>query len=259
VIGTVLALTAASAVAGATAKPTVAADSPIVTADLDKTTLAWLKSHEHRHYPVRWKEGVECHVPLLIRSRSGFSCIVFFDKPGLVIPLVEGSAHVKVRSLRRAHGGYNISLDITASVHRYTAPHVAAPPATTTLPPATTSAPPTTAPPPPTTAPPPPTTAPPPTTSPPRPVSSQNCSVSLSNAAPADYSDETASIQSNVPNSALMLTKQYKTTTSSDSGMTDANGNATVEFYISGATPGYTVTVTVTVGNAQCSTSFTPS
>jgi hypothetical protein len=56
-----------------------------------------------------------------------------------------------------------------------------------------------------------------------------------------------------------MLTKQYKTTTSSDSGMTDANGNATVEFYISGATPGYTVTVTVTVGNAQCSTSFTPS
>jgi hypothetical protein len=111
VIGTVLALTAASAVAGATAKPTVAADSPTVTADLDKTTLAWLKSHEHRHYPVRWKEGVECHVPLLIRSRSGFSCIVFFDKPGLVIPLVEGSAHVKVRSLRRAHGGYNISLD----------------------------------------------------------------------------------------------------------------------------------------------------
>ncbi len=67
-----------------------------------------------------------------------------------------------------------------------------------------------------------------------------------------------------MPNSSVLLTKCYKTVTSQDTGMTDTNGNAAVDFSISGATPGYTVQLTVSVGAASvgaasCQTSFTPS
>lgn len=75
---------------------------------------------------------------------------------------------------------------------------------------------------------------------------------------PPQYTNETATIQSNVPNASVTVTKYYKTVTSYDSGSTDASGNAAISFYISGATAGYTVQVTVTVGSASCSTSFTP-
>jgi hypothetical protein len=81
----------------------------------------------------------------------------------------------------------------------------------------------------------------------------------MSNSSPAQYTDVTANITSTVPNAAVTVAKHYKTTTSYDSGATNASGNAAVPFDISGATIGYPVSVVVTVGAATCSTSFTPS
>jgi hypothetical protein len=103
--------------------------------------------------------------------------------------------------------------------------------------------------------------APPPPASPPSPPpagAAPTCTVSLSNPNPAQYTDETATVQSNVANTTVTLTKYYKTVTSYDTGTTDGSGNATIPFYISGASIGFTVTVTATVGSASCSTSFTP-
>jgi hypothetical protein len=91
------------------------------------------------------------------------------------------------------------------------------------------------------------------------PAAGAECSVTLSSSSPADYTNETATIQSNVPNTSVTLAKAYKTTTSYDYGMTDSNGNVTISFDISGASVGYAVMVTVTVGAATCYTSFTPS
>jgi hypothetical protein len=85
-----------------------------------------------------------------------------------------------------------------------------------------------------------------------------SCSVSLSEASPSDGAEETATIQSNVPNSSVTLSKAYKTTTSYDSGETNSSGSATIQFDISDASAGYRVVVTATVGAASCQTSFTP-
>ena len=94
--------------------------------------------------------------------------------------------------------------------------------------------------------------APPPTPAPaPAPVGgvpSASCSIGLSNDSPADGYEEVATITSNQANAAVTLSKAYKTVTSTDTGMTNASGGATIDFNISGATPGYTVVVTASVG-----------
>ena len=84
------------------------------------------------------------------------------------------------------------------------------------------------------------------------------CSITLSDYSPVDGEEETATISSNQANSSVSLKKTYKTVTSYDNGETDSAGSATINFNISGATVGYTVHVTATVGGASCSTSFTP-
>jgi hypothetical protein len=85
-----------------------------------------------------------------------------------------------------------------------------------------------------------------------------SCSISVSNDSPPDGYEEIATITSNQPNVAVTLSKAYKTVTSTDTGMTNAGGGATIDFNISGATPGYTVVVTAYVGAATCRTTFTP-
>jgi hypothetical protein len=54
----------------------------------------------------------------------------------------------------------------------------------------------------------------------------------------------------------------YRTTNHKKVAHASGAGRATIPYYISGATPGYTVQVTVTVTRARrsgsCSTSFTP-
>ena len=86
-----------------------------------------------------------------------------------------------------------------------------------------------------------------------------SCNVSMSPPNPAQHSTVTAVITSTVPSTGVAVTVHYKTTTSSDFGSTDASGNSSVPISISGATVGYVVGVTVTVGAATCYSSFTPS
>jgi hypothetical protein len=107
---------------------------------------------------------------------------------------------------------------------------------------------------------PPPRPSSPPPSSPPPPAGA-SCTVSMSNASPPQYSSETANIHSTLANSTVVLTKHYKTTTSVNNGSTNGSGNAAITFNISGASVGYTVKVSVSVGNgaASCSSSFTPS
>lgn len=87
-----------------------------------------------------------------------------------------------------------------------------------------------------------------------------SCTASMSNSTPADYTDDTVNITSNLPDEPVLITKHYKTTTSTDSGETDSEGSASITFDDSGATLGYTVEVDVSInsGEATCSTSFTP-
>ena len=109
-----------------------------------------------------------------------------------------------------------------------------------------------------------PTTSPPitasPTTAPPPPGPSHSCTASMSNPTPGAGGYDTVNVSSNVPNAPVTITKHYKTTTSSDSGTTDANGAASITFNIGHPTVGYTVEVDVSINNgeASCSTSFTP-
>lgn len=136
--------------------------------------------------------------------------------------------------------------------------------ATSTVPPTSSqvTAPPVTAPPvtaPPATAPPvtsPPVTSPPATA----PPSTASCTANMSNPDPGDSGDDTVNITSNVPNAPVTIMKYYKTTTSTDSGITDANGSSSITFDIGHPTIGYTVQVSVNINNgaATCSTSFTP-
>jgi hypothetical protein len=99
--------------------------------------------------------------------------------------------------------------------------------------------------------------APPPTTTSPS-SGAASCTLSLSSTSPADNAEITASITSSVPNTPFTLAKAYKTTTTYDYGTTNASGDASIEFDVSGATVGYPVVVTLTVGGATCITSFTP-
>lgn len=100
------------------------------------------------------------------------------------------------------------------------------------------------------------TTIPPTTTAP----AGHSCSASMTNSSPADYTEDTVSISSNVPDAPVLITKNYKTTTSTDTGETDSGGSASISFDDSGATVGYPVQVNVSINNgeATCSTSFTP-
>jgi hypothetical protein len=82
----------------------------------------------------------------------------------------------------------------------------------------------------------------------------------MSNGSPSDYSEDAVNVTSNVPNAPVVITKYYRTTTTTDSGYTNSAGSASIYLYDSGATIGYTVDVDVSVNNgeATCSTSFTP-
>jgi hypothetical protein len=80
----------------------------------------------------------------------------------------------------------------------------------------------------------------------------------MSNPNPPGSGTETATIQSNVPNTPASVTAHYKTTTSTFGGGTDSGGTATITFNIGSPTAGFTVVVNASVGGASCSTSFTP-
>ena len=96
----------------------------------------------------------------------------------------------------------------------------------------------------------------------PPPASPLTCSASISTANPADYSTIDVIAHTGVSGAAVTATAHYKTTDTTHSSIAAGNGVADVAFEISRATPGYTVTVDVTVtargASKSCSTAFTP-
>ena len=97
--------------------------------------------------------------------------------------------------------------------------------------------------------------------SPTRHTGSLSCHASVSDSSPSDYSTVDIYVRT-ASGAAVSTVAHYKTTDHPKSAMANSAGNATVSYYISGATPGYTVDVDVTVSagsrSAHCSTSFTP-
>jgi len=87
------------------------------------------------------------------------------------------------------------------------------------------------------------------------------CQASVSHAHPADYT--TTDVRVHTADFARVTTvAHYRTTATKHHAKAGRKGNATIPYYISGATPGYTVKVSVSVvkgtRTGSCSTSFTP-
>jgi len=87
------------------------------------------------------------------------------------------------------------------------------------------------------------------------------CIASASTTSPADYHTVYIYIRT-APGILVTTVAHYKSTDNQKTAVADGAGRATIAYYISGATPGYTVTVSVTASagskSARCSTSFTP-
>ena len=87
------------------------------------------------------------------------------------------------------------------------------------------------------------------------------CSATMSNSHPKDYT--TTKVRVHTGNFASVKTvAHYRTTNTTHHGTAGRKGNVSIPYYISGATPGYKVKVSVTVRKGSrtgsCSTSFTP-
>jgi len=87
------------------------------------------------------------------------------------------------------------------------------------------------------------------------------CRASVNNAHPADYTTVRVRVRT-AAKAAVTAVAHYKTVNHKETGAAGRRGRLTIPYYISGATPGYTVQVdvTVTAGSrtGNCSTSFTP-
>ena len=83
----------------------------------------------------------------------------------------------------------------------------------------------------------------------------------MSNNHPADYTTTDVRVHT-VGGASVTTIAHYKTTNHKKTGTAGVRGNATIPYYISGATPGYHVVVSVRVvhGNrsGSCSTWFIP-
>jgi len=87
------------------------------------------------------------------------------------------------------------------------------------------------------------------------------CQASMSNSHPADYT--TTDVRVHTAGYAAVTTiAHYKTTNHKKTGTAGIRGNATIGYYVSGATPGYRVVVSVRVAHdgrsGSCSTWFIP-
>ena len=90
------------------------------------------------------------------------------------------------------------------------------------------------------------------------PTTTPSCTATISNARPARGTTVTVSVMSNQPKAPVQLVITYRTTTMNQSATTDSAGSANVAVPIGAATIGYAVDVAVAIGNARCSTTFTP-
>jgi hypothetical protein len=87
------------------------------------------------------------------------------------------------------------------------------------------------------------------------------CTASMSNSRPKDYT--TTYVRVRTADLAKVITvAHYRTTNHKKTAKAGTKGRVSVPYYISGATPGYRVKVTVNVSRSgrsgSCSTSFTP-
>lgn len=87
------------------------------------------------------------------------------------------------------------------------------------------------------------------------------CHASMSDSRPRDYTTVYVNVGT-VRYAGVTTVAHYKTVNREHAGKANAKGNAKIGYYISGATPGYRVRVSVTVASGRsrgtCSTSFTP-
>ena len=87
------------------------------------------------------------------------------------------------------------------------------------------------------------------------------CQARMSNNHPRDYTTTYVYVHS-ASYASVTTVAHYKTVNRKHTGKANAGGNAKIRYYISGATPGYRVKVSVTVTSGSsrgtCSTSFIP-
>jgi len=87
------------------------------------------------------------------------------------------------------------------------------------------------------------------------------CHASMSNSHPKDYTSIDVRV-STVAHAKVVTVAHYKTVNRKHSGTANSKGQASIAYYISGATPRYKVVVDVTVTSGKrvggCSTWFIP-
>jgi hypothetical protein len=96
---------------------------------------------------------------------------------------------------------------------------------------------------------------------PPADAAGLTCRASVSDSTPKQYTDVFVKVKT-APHAGVKTVAHYKTTKNTKNGKANSNGKASIKYYISGATPGYKVKVSVTVTkngkSRSCSTAFTP-
>jgi hypothetical protein len=94
-----------------------------------------------------------------------------------------------------------------------------------------------------------------------RPTAAFGCHAWMSNSHPADYTTIAVNVGT-VRYARVTTVAHYRTVSRKHTGRANDKGDARIDYYISGATPGYRVKVSVTVTSGRdrgsCSTSFTP-
>ena len=98
-------------------------------------------------------------------------------------------------------------------------------------------------------------------TAPAAPAAALRCHASMSDSRPKDYTTIYVNVGT-VRYAGVTTVAHYKTVNREHTGKANAEGNAKIGYYISGATPGYKVVVSVRVvrgdRSGNCSTSFIP-
>lgn len=97
---------------------------------------------------------------------------------------------------------------------------------------------------------------------PPAAAATKKCAVKMSNSKPRQYSWTDVKVSKVGAKAKITTTAHYKTTKTTRKATASKKGAANVWYYISGATPGKTVKVTVVAKKGKttwkCSTSFKP-
>lgn len=97
---------------------------------------------------------------------------------------------------------------------------------------------------------------------PPAEAASKKCAVKMSNSKPRQYSNTWVNVSKVGAKAKITTTAHYKTTKTKKKATASKKGKASLKYYISGATPGKSVKVSVVAKKGKttwtCSTSFKP-